>query len=213
MAAYGNGKLGISGRVAAFFLSSPLTPLLAIGAILLGVFALVVTPREEEAQVNVTMATLTIPFPGASAKQVEQMVAIPAEQLLSQIADVEHVMSVSRPGVAVMTLQFEVGVPRTDALVRLHDVIQSNRDFLPAGFGIGEPIVKSKGIDDVPIITLTLYSNPSAAAMGAYELEQVAHALELELKQVPGTRAVTTVGGPGKRVTIALDSTRMRAAI
>jgi multidrug efflux pump subunit AcrB len=205
-----NKPLGISGRVAAYFLKSPLTPLLAIGAVLLGVFALVVTPREEEPQVNVTMATVTIPFPGASAKQVEQMVAIPAEQLLSQIADVEHVMSVSRPGVAMMTLQFEVGLSRTEALVRLHDVIQSNKDFLPAGSGIGEPIVKSKGIDDVPIMGLTLYSNQPG--IGAYELERVAHALELELKQVSGTREVTTVGGPGRRVSIDLDSARMRAA-
>lgn len=123
--------LGISGRIAAFFQAVPITPLLMIAAILLGTFALVVTPREEEPQVNVTLATVTIPFPGASAKQVEQTVAIPAEQLLSRISNIEHITSVSRPGVALVTVQFEVGVPRNDALVRVHDVIQSNRASCP----------------------------------------------------------------------------------
>ena len=92
--------LGISGRIAAYFQTAQITPLLAIGALLLGAFAVLVTPREEEPQINVTMANVLIPFPGASARDVEQMVATPAEQVLSQIAGIEHVMSVSRPGLA-----------------------------------------------------------------------------------------------------------------
>jgi multidrug efflux pump subunit AcrB len=107
------------------------TPLLALVALLLGLFAVMVTPREEEPQINVTMANVLIPFPGASVRDVEQMVATPAEQVLAQIAGIEHVMSVSRPGMAVLTVQFEVGVPRTEALVRLHDTINANADWLP----------------------------------------------------------------------------------
>ena len=114
-------NLGVSGRIARFFQSAQITPLIALVALLLGVFAVLVTPREEEPQINVTMANVLIPFPGASAKNVEQMVSVPAEQVLSQIADVEHVTSVSSPGMAVITVQFEVGVPRTEALVRLYN--------------------------------------------------------------------------------------------
>ena len=110
-------KLGVSGRIASYFQSAQITPLIALVALLLGLFAVLVTPREEEPQINVTMANVMIPFPGASAKNVEQMVAVPAEQVLSQIADIEHVTSVSRPGMAVITVQFQVGVPRTEALV------------------------------------------------------------------------------------------------
>ncbi len=87
--------LGVSGRVAAYFQSAQITPLLAIGAFLLGVFAVLVTPREEEPQINVTMANVLIPFPGASARDVEQMVSSPAEQVLSQIAGIDHVTSVA----------------------------------------------------------------------------------------------------------------------
>ena len=93
--------LRISGRLARLFQASQITPLLALVCFLLGVFAVFVTPREEEPQINVTMANVLIPFPGASVKDVEQMVSGPAEQVLSQITGVEHVMSVSQPGMSV----------------------------------------------------------------------------------------------------------------
>lgn len=128
-------RLGLSGRIAAHFQSAQITPLLALVALLLGAFAVLVTPREEEPQINVTMANVLIPFPGASVGDVEQNVAIPAEQVLSQIAGIEHVASVSRPGLAVVTVQFKVGVPRTEALVRLYDTVNSNADWLPQGLG------------------------------------------------------------------------------
>ena len=203
-------SLGVSGRIAAFFQGAQITPLLALLALLLGAFAVLVTPREEEPQINVTMANVIIPFPGASVRDVEQMVAIPAEQVLSQITGTEHVMSLSRPGVAVLTVQFKVGVPRTEALVRLYDTVQSNADWLPQGLGVQPPLVKPKGIDDVPIVSLTLFSpNPQT---GAFDLERVAHSVEVDLKRVPGTRTVHTIGGPGRAVMVEMDAARMAGA-
>jgi len=203
-------SLGISGRIAAAFQHARITPLLALVGLLLGIFAAAITPREEEPQINVTMANVLIPFPGASAKDVEQMVATPAEQVLSQIAGTEHVMSVSRPGLAIVTVQFKVGVPRTEALVRLHDTVQSNTDWLPKGLGVLDPIIKPKGIDDVPIVTLTLHG--TREDQGAYDLERVAHSLEAELKRVAGSREVRTVGGPGRGVRVEIDPARLAGA-
>jgi multidrug efflux pump subunit AcrB len=199
--------VGVSGRIARYFQDSQLTPLLALVALLLGLFAVLVTPREEEPQINVTMANVLIPFPGASVRDVEQMVAAPAEQVLAQIAGIEHVMSVSRPGLAVLTVQFKVGVPRIEALVRLYDTVNANADWLPKGLGVEAPLSKPKGIDDVPIVTLTLFSTD--AATGPYDLERVAHSIEADLKRVGGTREVTTIGGPGRAVLVEIDPNRM----
>ena len=202
--------MGTPGRIARYFQDSQLTPLLALVALLAGLFAVAVTPREEEPQIDVTMANVFIPFPGASAHDVESLIAIPAEQVLSQMRDVEHVFTVSRPGMAVATVQFKVGVPRTEAIVRVRDTIASNRDWASPELGILEPIIKPRGIDDVPVVALTLHSRDPS--MGAYELERVAHAIEVEVKRVPGTREVQTLGGPGRAVRVLLDSDRMNAS-
>jgi multidrug efflux pump subunit AcrB len=199
--------LGISGRIAAAFQANAITPLLALVALLLGLFAVLVTPREEEPQINVTMANVLIPFPGASSTDVQNMVARPAEQVLSQIAGIEHTYSVARPGLAVLTVQFKVGVPRTEALVRLYDVLNANQDWLPRDLGTLTPIVKPKGIDDVPVLAVTLWGPDGTPAS---ELERVAHAVEAELKRVPGTREIQTIGGPGRAVHVWLDPTRLR---
>jgi multidrug efflux pump subunit AcrB len=200
--------MGISGRIAAAFQSNALTPLLALVALLLGLFAVLVTPREEEPQINVTMANVLIPFPGASSTDVQNMVAKPAEQVLGLMAGIEHTYSVARPGMAILTVQFKVGVPRTEALVRLYDVLNAHQDWLPRDLGTLTPIVKPKGIDDVPVLALTLWSKDAAAAS---ELETVAHALEADLKAVPGVREVQTIGGPGQAIRIAVNSERLRA--
>jgi multidrug efflux pump subunit AcrB len=203
-------RLGLPGRIAAYFQAAKVTPLLAAVILLLGVAAVLVTPREEEPQIDVTVADVIIPFPGASVRDVEQMVATPAEQVLGQITGAEHVLSVSRPGLAVLTVQFKVGVRRTEALVRLHDAVSAHADWLPQGLGAGPPLVKPKGIDDVPIVALTLHARDPI--VGASELERVAHSLESDLKRVPGTREVVTLGGPGRAVLVELDPERMARA-
>ena len=205
-------SLGISGRMAAYFLQARITPLLALVALLIGLFAVMVTPREEEPQIDVTMANVLIPFPGASTKEVEQAVTVPAEQVFARMPGVEHVMSVSRAGLSVVTVQFEVGVPRTEAVVRLHDTVAAHRNWLPANLGVGEPIIRPKGIDDVPIVTLTLHGKDGARPDAPLDLERVAHAIEAEVKRVPGTRDVAAIGGPGRAVRIELDPTRLRNA-
>lgn len=201
--------MGISGKLSRFFLRSQLTPLLAVVAFLLGLFALAVTPREEEPQIDVTMANVMIPFVGAKASDVERLVAVPAEQVLSQIQGIEHIYSVSNPNMAILTVQFKVGVSRNDAIVRLYEAINNHKDWLNPQLGIGEPLIKTKGIDDVPILSLTLWQ--STGQQGAYDLGRIAHSMELDLKRVSGTRDVYSIGATPRALSIDLDSARLQA--
>ncbi|MDE1545076.1 efflux RND transporter permease subunit [Dechloromonas agitata] len=202
-------SLGISGRIAAAFQASRMTPLLALVALLMGIFATLVTPREEEPQIDVTMADVLVAFPGASAKDVENLVARPGEQVLSRMHGVEHVYSMSRPGMAVITVQFEVGVKYNDAVLRLHDTVMAHRDWLAPNLGVMEPVIKPRGIDDVPILGLTFWT--ADPARSAYDLQQVARAVEIELKRIKGTRDVSTLGGPDHAIRVLMDAERMNA--
>jgi len=201
--------MGISGRIARIFLHSQMTPLLALVAVLLGAFAVAVTPREEEPQINVTMANVLIAYPGASADDVARTVSTPAEQVLSQIAGIDHVYSVSQPGMAILTVQFKVGEQHIPSLVKLYDVINSHADWLPPTLGVAPPLIKAHGIDDVPILALTLWR--AQAAGGGLALTQVAHSIETELKRVPGTREVNTLGASRRAVRILLDPQALNA--
>jgi len=199
--------MGPSGWVAKSFLQSEITPLLALIGLLLGIFAVIITPREEEPQINVTFANVFIPFAGATAYEVEQVVSIPAEQVLSEIAGIKHVYSVSKPGLSILTIQFKVGEDRSQAIVRLYNQVYSNADWLPENMGVGQPIIKPRGIDDVPIVALTLWSEDSQRS--GVDLLQVAHSLEAELKRVKGTRDIYSLGGTSQRVRILLDPVKL----
>ncbi len=200
-------RLGLSGAIAKKFLLSEITPLLALVGLLMGIFAVLVTPREEEPQINVTFANVFIAFPGATAQEVEKLVSTSAEQVLAEIEGIEHVYSVSRPGMAVLTVQFKVGEPRTDAIVRLYNKLYSNADWLPLNLGVSQPIVKPKGIDDVPIISLTLWT--ADPQRSADDLARVAHTLETELKRVSGTRDLYTIGAPDRVVQVRFDPAKL----
>jgi multidrug efflux pump subunit AcrB len=199
--------LGISGKTAQSFQNSAITPLLALVGLLLGFFAVMITPKEEEPQIDVTFANVFIGFPGASAREVEQLVAIPAEQVLSEIKDVDDIYSISQPGQAILTVAFKVGVPRETAILNLYNQVHSNNDWFPANLGVSQPLIKPMGIDDVPIMSVTLTSrNPQVSAA---DLTQVGHALETELKRIPGTRDIYSIGEHSEVIRVELDPARM----
>ena len=196
---------GLSGRIAALFIGSKLTPLFILGALLLGLFAVVVTPREEEPQIVVPMADVWLPFPGASAKVVEEQLTKPFERKISEIKGVEYVYSISRPGGALLIVRFYVGQPMEQSLVDLYDKLMSNQDLLPPG---AEPfLVKPKDVNDVPIVTVTL----SSKRYGEFELQQLAEQVLEEAKKVGGTSGGFIVGGRIRELRIQIDPARLKA--
>ncbi len=200
-----NYRPGLSGRIAALFIDSKLTPLIMVGVLVLGLFAVIGTPREEEPQIVVPMADVWLPFPGASAKVVEEQFTKPFERKISEIKGVEYVYSISRPGGSLIIVRFYVGQPMEESLVDVYDKLMSNQDLIPPG---AEPfLVKPKDVNDVPIVTFTL----SSQRYGDVELHSLAEQVLEEVKKVSGTSAGFIVGGRPRELGIQIDPTRLKA--
>jgi multidrug efflux pump subunit AcrB len=202
-------NLGISGRIAAMFQHSAITPLLALVGLLMGVFAVIVTPKEEDPQIDVTFADVYIPFQGASPAEVEHLVTEPAEQVLSEMQGIDNIYSFSQPDGALIIAIFKVGVSRRDAVVRTYNKLYSNKDWMPSGVGVGDPIIKPRGIEDVPIVSLTL--SDKTGHLTQQQLTQIAHGMESELKRIHGTRDIYTIGGHQMIVDVRLDPAKMNS--
>lgn len=196
-------RLGFAARIVDLFLTSNLSILLLLASIAAGAVALIATPREEDPQISVPMADIMVQMPGASAAEVENLVTVNLEKRLWEMDGVSHVYSVSRPGMAMVTVRFAVGYDRTKALVEIYNKLESNRDAVPPG--VTGWIVKPVAIDDVPILTLTLYS----AAESDAQLRRIADELLFRLEQVPQTGPSFVVGGRPRQLRVMLDSSRL----
>jgi len=199
--------IGISGRIARAFINSKLTPLMVAASLLLGMFAVLVTPREEEPQIVVPMIDVMVAYPGAAAKEVEARVTRPMEQLLWEIKGVEYVYSIAKPGSDLTIVRFFVGENMEDSIVKVYNKLMSHYDIIPRG--VSQPIVKPRSIDDVPILTLTLWS--SNDRYSGYELRRIAAELSNELKKDQNVSEVSLIGGQRRQVKISIDPERLRA--
>ena len=198
-----NKKLGVSGRIAAYFLQSKLTPLIIFASLVLGMISVVALPREEEPQIIVPMIDVFVQMPGATAKEVEERVTRPMEKLLWEIPGVEYIYSTSSPGSAMAVVRFYVGQDEEESLVRLNQKLQSNFDLIPPGASL--PLVKPGSIDDVPILALTL----SSAKHDSTELRKVAAALTTEIKQTPDVSEVKIIGGRKRILAVQFDPQKL----
>lgn len=196
-------KTGIAGKIAQAFIDSKLTPLLMIVFLALGFYGTYLTPREEEPQIDVPMADIFIGYPGASPEEVEQRISVPLEKVLSNIEGVEYVYSTSMPDQAMVSARFFVGEDVERSLVRLYNEIMKNMDRFPEGATM--PMVKTRSIDDVPIMTLTLWSD----SYSDYDIRRVADELALEIKKIDDVAQTDLHGGRTRQVRVTLDKNKM----
>jgi multidrug efflux pump subunit AcrB len=190
------------------FLRGDVSLMLIAISLLLGLAALLLTPREEEPQIVVPMADVLVSAPGLSAKEVESQVTTRLEKLLWQVDGVEYVYSMSRPGECVVTVRFFVGENREASLVKLYNKLHSNIDAVPPV--VEGWVVKPVEIDDVPIVNFTLWSR-DADRHGPFELRRVAEEIEKEFQAIPNTNRVRVIGGLPRRVRVELDPARLAA--
>ena len=196
-------KLGFAGKLAGTFVNSKLTPLLIVASLLMGLFAVLKTPREEEPQIIVPMADVLVQMPGASSKDVERRVTTPLEKLIWEIPGVEYVYSTSSPGQSMVVVRFLVGQDQERAFVRLREKLQSHYDLIPPG--ASQPIIKPRSIDDVPILALTLHSK----TIDSFQLRQVALRVEEGIKSVPNVSETIVIGGRRREMQIIPDASKM----
>jgi len=153
---YDAHSLGIAGRTARLFITSPVTPMILLVALFVGLIGLMFTPRQEDPQISVPMIDVFVQYPGASADQVASLVTEPLERILMEIPGIRHTYTASERGRAMVTVRFKVGEEMGASIVKVHDKLQSNMDKIPPD--VSQPLVKPVGVDDVPVVTLTLWS-------------------------------------------------------
>jgi multidrug efflux pump subunit AcrB len=190
---------GVAGRLAAAFVHSKLTPLVIVASLLLGVYAVIALPREEEPQIVVPMIDVSVAWPGASPSEIEQRVTRPLEQRLWETPGVEYVYSTSSAGRSIVIVRFLVGQDEERALVRLRDKLSSAPDLLPPG--ASAPLVQPRSIDDVPVMALTLWGE----RYDAVTLRGIAVQLREALADIPDVSEITLAGGDTRQVTVELD--------
>jgi len=196
---------GFVGRIAGYFATSKLTPIAVLASVLLGLFAVLMLPREEEPQIKVPMVDIFVGLPGAEPADVEARVTRPMEKLLWEIPGVEYLYSTSSPGGALVIVRFKVGTDLEAALVRLNQKLQANFDRIPAG--ATPPLVKPRSIDDVPVLALTLHS----ATLDHLALRRLAAQLDDTVKAVPQVAETTLIGGTRRALRVQFDPVALAA--
>jgi len=195
-------KLGFAGRIAHYFINSKLTPLIMVFSILLGAFAVLQTPREEEPQIVVPMMDVFVEMPGSTAQEVEQRVTTPMEKLIWEIPGVEYIYSTTRPGLGMAIVRFKVGEKEEDSIIKLYNKLYSHFDLIPPG--ASKPIIKPRSIDDVPILALTFWSN----RYDSYTLRRVASEVDREIKSIDDISQTQVIGGERRQVRVLLNPGR-----
>src|SRR5215469_16324400 len=197
--------LHLAGRIAHGFITSKLTPLVIVAALLLGAFSILKTPREEEPQIVVPMLDVFVQMPGASSDEVAQRVSLPMERLLREVPGVEYIYSISHPGASMLVVRFCVGTREEDAIIQTYNKLYSNFDRIPPG--VSQPIIKARSIDDVAIMALTLWGKN----YDSYRLRQIAGELENSLKPLDGVSETKIIGGQPRQIRVVLDTQRLAA--
>ncbi|MFV0513753.1 MAG: efflux RND transporter permease subunit [Jhaorihella sp.] len=206
----GTGKpvaLGIAGSLTRAFIRSPLTPLMILAALAVGLVALISLPREEEPQISVPMVDIHIQAPGLRAEDAIKLVTEPMETIVQGINDVEHIYSSTRDDYAMVTARFLVGTSSDSAILRVHEKVRANMDRIPVG--IAEPLIVGRGIDDVAIVSLTLTPKPESGGMSANDLTRIARQLQVEVAKIGDVGLTYLVGDSPEAIRIAPDPERL----
>lgn len=195
--------LGVAGGMAKAFIHSPLSPLFFIAMLATGFIGLLMTPRQEDPQISVPMADIFVQYPGASSEEVASLAIEPLQRIMSEIPAVKHVYAAAERGQGMVTVRFKVGEELEKSIFKVHDKLAAYKDMTPPG--VSQPIVKPKGIDDVPVIALTLWSDD----VDDGNLRTLAFDVLQDLKEIPNTGQGFVVGGRAEQMRVEIMPERL----
>ncbi|BAX82191.1 efflux RND transporter permease subunit [Labilibaculum antarcticum] len=196
-------KTGFAGQLAKLFINSKLTPLLMVAFMVIGMYSAYLTPREEEPQIDVPIADIFLRYPGASPSEIESRVMQPLEKVVANIPGVEYVYSTSMPGQAMLIVQFYVGEDIERSLVKMYNEIMKHMDQMPQGTSM--PLIKTRAIDDVPVLGLTFWSEN----YNDFQLKRLAEEVNNEIEKVNDVSETKVIGGRSRQVRVVLNREQM----
>ena len=199
----------IAGYLSKAFLSNPLTPILAVSILLLGFVSLNTMPREEDPQIEVSGGAVVVAMPGASPKEILNVIIKPLERRIREIKGVEHVYGTAMNNFGMVNVQYFIGEERESSNLKLYDKVMQNMDQLPKG--TMPPLVKPFDIDiDVPILTAAFYRLPGTK-MNVVELYKTIRELQTEINALDNVSKTTLKGVKRPQYNVLIDLHKLSA--
>ncbi len=198
---------GFIGAVVGMFVRSKITLLLILFSVGVGLLAIAFLPREEEPQISVPMFDIFVSYPGISAEEVERRIVNVGERRLWEIDGVEYVYSMIRADGAVFTVRFKVGEDAEKSLIKLYTKVYANLDSLAKGGS--HPLIKTRSIDDVPVLTLTFHS----AKSDEVALRKVVSDVQNEVNAIPDVSETQITGGRLRQFRVHFDEAKLKERI
>ena len=192
----------IAGKLALIFLHNPLTPLLAVFLLAIGYLSLEIMPREEDPQIAISGGAVIVPMPGATPKEIENVIVKPLEEKIREIKGVEYIYGIAKHNVGIVNVQYYIGQNREISNLKLYDKVMQNMDMLPKN--AMQPLVKPFDIDiDIPILTFAFYKKDPKLSDG--EFYKLIRQIKYKINGVKNVSKTALKGAHKRQFNILVD--------
>lgn len=201
--------VNVAGKLAKGFLHSPLTVVLGVLLLLIGYIALNTMPREEDPQIAISGGAIIVALPGATPKEVENIIVKPLERKLREVRGIEHIYGMAMDNVGIVNVMYYIGEDREDSNLKLYDKVMQNMDSLPKG--TMQPSVKPFDIDiDIPIVTVAFYPKDQET-VNDIALYEVVRKIQQRLNAVENVAKTTLKGARKAQYNVEVDMGKLSA--
>ena len=182
------------------------TVMVTIALMVLGAMGLSRLGTDLFPDVAFPVVVVNVPYPGASPREVEQLVSKPIEDAVVSLNGIDRLRTTSREGLSSTIIIFKLGVDLQDAATQVRERVAQARFKLPTE--AKEPSVARFDVGSAPVLTYTL----SAAGKSLPEIGQFARdVIKPALEQVDGVASVEVKGGAEREVHVDLDRAKIDA--